>query len=815
MSIKLGDNIEMTGPVPNDARYLNVNVPWTSTTEVNTSLLGGTGGVRYTGLTVNVNGTEYWYNDGIADIDLIEKSSGGGGGAGMLNWTGSTANAIGTYISVSGICAQPNLTFNGSILNVTGTVTATTVTGANVTSGSDPGHTHSIYASTTCNVSKTGTAAICQVAVWTGDGTVCGGSSLRMSSNKLCVTGSIGATTSIHATTTLYGNTGIGTGGDIYTENLKKVILDDDIDGFSYIIADQGGSLGWGGQSFVLGSAGGDFFFTNGEEEILTGICAGIVDADTCFVGSGAGLTGTAASLTAGNATSIAGLTATAAEINTVADGTAAKNAHTHDDRYYTESESNSKFLPIAAVAGLTATMVELNTVADGTTAKNSHSHDDRYYTESESNTRYVSKTVIGNNSFTPGYLTFTDGGSTNRDFIAYNDTTNSFYFNADTTHTTTAGNACVYAANVYATCFCGKAYDSDRLDGLNSSTAAGASTIAARTSACDIAARLFCSTYTTTNATIGSIMTKNTTDTYVRPSTPAQIRAGVTDGYYLGATAKASDSNLLDGLDSSCFLRASAADIKSSGALTFNDNIYASFGTGADMDIFHSGTHGYISNATGHIYIRPVGTEVGIFVGANTCTQLYNDGVPKFKTCTTGTHTTGTHCSTVCSRSPYHYSSTCACSPIVCGTTCVKGLRVCATTIGNVFIAPTGCGTAIDWVATSDCRIKKCIEPITSALSKVESLCGVCYELCLDNTKDIGLIAQEVEKVEPRLVAYNEVGDEYKKYGIEDNMLGLKYDKFAGLFVEAIKELKSEVNDLNNINKELTYRIKILEQEI
>ena len=120
MSIKLGDNIEMTGPVPNDARYLNVNVPWTSISAVNTALLGGAGGVRYKGLTVNINGSEYWYKDGIADIDLIEKTTGGGGGSGLLNWTGSTANAIGTYISVSGICAQQNLTFSGSTLSVAG-----------------------------------------------------------------------------------------------------------------------------------------------------------------------------------------------------------------------------------------------------------------------------------------------------------------------------------------------------------------------------------------------------------------------------------------------------------------------------------------------------------------------------------------------------------------------------------------------------------------------------------------------------------------------------------------------------------------------
>jgi len=70
-----------------------------------------------------------------------------------------------------------------------------------------------------------------------------------------------------------------------------------------------------------------------------------------------------------------------------------------------------------------------------------------------------------------------------------------------------------------------------------------------------------------------------------------------------------------------------------------------------------------------------------------------------------------------------------------------------------------------------------------------------------------MGLIAQDVVKVEPRLVSYGDPSPEEKeKYGIEDQVMGLKYDKFAGLFVEAIKELKTQneclqeqINELRN----------------
>jgi len=120
-----------------------------------------------------------------------------------------------------------------------------------------------------------------------------------------------------------------------------------------------------------------------------------------------------------------------------------------------------------------------------------------------------------------------------------------------------------------------------------------------------------------------------------------------------------------------------------------------------------------------------------------------------------------------------------------------------------------TGVGSATDWVATSDRRLKKNITPITSALSKIDCLCGVCYELCEDGTLDMGLIAQDVEKVEPRLVSHTEISENDKsKFGIEDEKLGLKYNKMAGLFVEAIKELKEQNNclqlQINELRKDL-----------
>ena len=72
MAIILSDNIQVNAPKPVDSRYLNILVPYSSTTAANIAIVSG---VRFTGLTVNILGTEYWYKDGIADSCLVLKSS--------------------------------------------------------------------------------------------------------------------------------------------------------------------------------------------------------------------------------------------------------------------------------------------------------------------------------------------------------------------------------------------------------------------------------------------------------------------------------------------------------------------------------------------------------------------------------------------------------------------------------------------------------------------------------------------------------------------------------------------------------------------
>ena len=84
-----------------------------------------------------------------------------------------------------------------------------------------------------------------------------------------------------------------------------------------------------------------------------------------------------------------------------------------------------------------------------------------------------------------------------------------------------------------------------------------------------------------------------------------------------------------------------------------------------------------------------------------------------------------------------------------------------------------------------SSIKIKKNIKPIENALETITKLQGVTYDR-IDGTKtnEVGLIAEEVEKLIPSLVSYDNKG----------NVQGLNYSRLVAYLIEAVKELQ-EVN--------------------
>jgi len=97
-----------------------------------------------------------------------------------------------------------------------------------------------------------------------------------------------------------------------------------------------------------------------------------------------------------------------------------------------------------------------------------------------------------------------------------------------------------------------------------------------------------------------------------------------------------------------------------------------------------------------------------------------------------------------------------------------------------------------------SDERLKECVEPITSALSMVQQLSGVCFNWREDGRQSMGFIAQDVEPITPRLVERSVTGDDdEEKFGITDDVYTLNYGGFTPLLVEAMKEQQKQIEEL------------------
>jgi hypothetical protein len=107
----------------------------------------------------------------------------------------------------------------------------------------------------------------------------------------------------------------------------------------------------------------------------------------------------------------------------------------------------------------------------------------------------------------------------------------------------------------------------------------------------------------------------------------------------------------------------------------------------------------------------------------------------------------------------------------------------------------------------TSDARLKTNIENIPNALDKVMSLNGVTYNWN-ENTPDdfdkekaeVGLIAQEVQAVLPEIIhpaPFDRDPENDGKSISGEDYITLQYERVVPLLVEAIKELKEEINTL------------------
>ena len=92
-----------------------------------------------------------------------------------------------------------------------------------------------------------------------------------------------------------------------------------------------------------------------------------------------------------------------------------------------------------------------------------------------------------------------------------------------------------------------------------------------------------------------------------------------------------------------------------------------------------------------------------------------------------------------------------------------------------------------------SDLRLKQNIETIDNGIEKVMNMRGVYFDWKDEHKEEkgegrqTGVIAQELNEVLPEAVTYAEDQDEY----------AVDYSKITAVLIEAIKDLKNEINQL------------------
>jgi hypothetical protein len=172
------------------------------------------------------------------------------------------------------------------------------------------------------------------------------------------------------------------------------------------------------------------------------------------------------------------------------------------------------------------------------------------------------------------------------------------------------------------------------------------------------------------TNVTIAADGTISSTDTNTTYSNATTSAAGLMsasdktklDGVEAGATADQTKADIdalginaatLDSLDSTQFLRSDAADTKTSGDLSFSDNVKAVFGSGSDMQIYHDGSNSIITEqGTGDLIVYTNGAafqvdsssgENMIYAARDAGVNLYHNNNVRIQSTNAGATITGT----------------------------------------------------------------------------------------------------------------------------------------------------------------------------
>ena len=229
-----------------------------------------------------------------------------------------------------------------------------------------------------------------------------------------------------------------------------------------------------------------------------------------------------------------------------------------------------------------------------------------------------------------------------------------------------------------------------------------------------------------------------------------------------------------VNGNDGGSGITALRLDMSQAGRATFNENIVlgdngkVEFGAGADLSIYHDTNNSYIAdNGTGDL-ILDSNSDITIDAGGEHI-RFKDDGT-EIGNIDMGSQNLNIR-STVSDK-----------DIVLLGND--GGSEITALTLD---MSAAGAATFNDNVtAYSDERLKDNIETLEDGLDKVEQLRGVTYTK--DERKNIGVIAQEVEKILPEIVltANDEMGTK-----------SVDYSRLTAVLIEAVKDLSARVKEL------------------
>ena len=120
----------------------------------------------------------------------------------------------------------------------------------------------------------------------------------------------------------------------------------------------------------------------------------------------------------------------------------------------------------------------------------------------------------------------------------------------------------------------------------------------------------------------------------------------------------------------------------------------------------------------------------------------------------------------------------------VVTSTSSIVGSAVTITSGG---VLTVGVVTATDFNSTSDINLKENITTVDNALDITNQLRGVRFEWKKDHKPSYGVIAQELEQILPELVTNTDPKT-------------VNYNGIIGVLIEAIKELKNEIEELKKL---------------